>query len=100
MVPAWAAAAAAAWPASSRSCGRRDDPRGWRSEAGTSAGEGGGLERLENGNTSVNLFYKLNQNSFMGHSMENHLACVPTLSEWAHTLPFYSYMSSIEGFEM
>ena len=38
--------------------------------------------------------------SVKGHSMENHLACVPTLSEWAHTLPFYSYINSIEGSEV
>ena len=36
----------------------------------------------------------------MGHSMENHLAWVPTLSEWAHMLPFYSYVCSIEGSEI
>ena len=35
-----------------------------------------------------------------GHSMENQTAWVPTPSEWAHTLPFYSYMNSIEGSEI
>ena len=35
-----------------------------------------------------------------GHSMENHQAWVPSPSEWAHSLPFYSFMCSIEGSEI